>query len=413
MLASPRPAADAKVTQLMLPTVRSDQVRVESVNPALRAPLVNATAIGATVQVQQGQSFVLKTTPEGASRTDRTTLLQNTKDPLQGRLVVGVPDPVKGTVARQFQPFLSAELSPLRWNPQSANYVTTVVVGLDPLPGEDDGAVALPSAIRFQLSGENVTSIDPLDVEVSVAGTTGYRRFRVATTRFDQAIKVSAHSRFGDKSYEANVDPGPIQLEIGRADARVDGFGLGKTTISIRQLAANGQVWPALLPQQIPLETTDGYLTPASVQIPVHGASGETALVSRGWGQAVVTERNASASSSKATVVFAFPWLKFLLGFFGAAVAGVLRVFASEPGKRQGWGAVFVGCLASGIVIDILVALGAPLAPEWLLGMMRSELAWLAIGLIAGYPGVAVVAWLGDKIFAFKKTEPAGASASG
>lgn len=402
----------ATVAQLQLPTVRPELVRIEAVNSNAKAPTATASTGGSTVEVKRGELLILKKALTAAPSATPTALAEKVKTPLPATLVVGVADPVKGTVARQFQPFLSAEVSPLRWDAQAASYLTTVVVGLDPLPGDDDGAVTLPSAIRFQLSGENVTSIDPLNVDVSVAGTTGYQRFRVLTTRFDQAIKVNAHSRFGDKSYGASVDPGPARLEIGRSDARVDGFGLGKTTISVRQLAANRQEWPALQAQRIQLETTSGYLTPASVQITAQSATGETALVSQGWGEAIVGQRNADGETSKAVVVFAFPWLKFMLGFFGAAVAGALRVFTSEPGKRQGWGPVFVGCLASGIVIDILVALGAPLAPEWLLGMMRSELAWLAIGLVAGYPGVALVAALGDKIFGVKKPEPASASAS-
>ena len=407
-----KPTPDAKVAQLQLSLLRPEQVRVDSVNPAVPAPLANATENGTTINVQRGQQLILRSASAPVEPGSPVPLAQEVKARLSSTLVVGVPDPVRGTVARQFQPFLSAEVSPLRWDAQALSYVTTVVVGLDPLAGDAErGDVALPSAIRFQLTGENVTSIVPPHVDVSQVGVGGYQRFRISTGRFDQAIRINAHSRFGDKSYEASVDPGPAQIELGQSDASVDGFGLGKTTISVRQRAANRQAWPGLVAQEVQLKTTGGVLTPPSAQIPANSATGKTELVSMGWGRATVSETNAAAEdASTATVQFVFPWLKFLLGFLGAALAGVLRVFASEQGSRQGWVPVFVGCLASGITVDILVALGAPLAPEWLLSMMRSELAWLAIGLVAGYPGVASVAWLGQKIFGLEKPEPANAS---
>lgn len=414
-LVAPKPAFEAKAAQLQLPLLRPEQVRVESVNPAVKAPAASALAGGTAVEVKQGEVLILHKTLEAARSSATTVLSATEKTPFTSTVVVGLPDRDNGTVARQFQPFLSADVSPLIWDEHSSKYATTVVVGLDPLAGEANTAVTLPSAIRVVLSGENLTSIEPSFVEIREAGADGYQHFRVLTGRFDQAVKVTAHSNFGDKSFEANVDPRPARIEIGRADATVDGFGLGTTTISVRQVAANKQPWPALAAQQIQLQSVGGgVLVPSSVLLTANSATGETKLVSAGWGEAVVSEVNASSDgASRATVEFAFPWLKFLLGFLGAALAGVLRVFTTEPGKRQGWGPVFVGCLASGIAVDILVALGAPLAPEWLLGMMRSELAWLVIGLVAGYPGVAVVAWLGEKLFAFKKPEPASAGASG
>ncbi|HYP88698.1 MAG TPA: hypothetical protein VEQ59_11100 [Polyangiaceae bacterium] len=408
-----RLAAKSQAAQLQLSTLQPEQVRVESINPALAAPVASASPGGTTIDVKQGDQLVVVKALSASESTSPVALAEKVKARLPATLVVGVADAAQGTIAKQYQPFLSAEVSPLRWDAQAMSYVTTVVVGLDPVGDTDEGPVKLPSAIRFQLTGENVSNIEPPHVEVTEAGAGGYQRFRVLTGKFEQLVRVSAHSRFGDKSYEAAVDPGPASLELLQSEARVDGLGLGKTTIGVRQRAANQQPWPASAPLQIHLKTSRGFLTPSTVPIAAQASSGQTSLVSSGWGDAVVSDSsNADERARTVTVAFSFPWLKFLLGFLGAAVAGALRVFTTEPGKRQGWLPVFLGCLASGLTIDILVALGAPLAPEWLLSMMRSELAWLAVGLVAGYPGVAAVAWLGEKLFAFKKPEPAGAPTS-
>jgi hypothetical protein len=316
-------------------------------------------------------------------------------------------------VARQFQPFLSASVSPLRWDPEAKRYVTTVVVGLDALAGEaEDGPVLLPASIRFQLSAENVDKVEPPNVDVSEAGAHGYQHFTVLTKQFEKPIRVTAHSRFGDKSYEASVDPGPVFIKLGQSAASVDGFGLGNATISVSQHAANNQVLAPLSSLRVNLTTSGGFLAPPHVDLPATSAIGETSLVSATWGKATVREANADApDASTVTVTFAFPWLKFALGLLGAACAGALRIFTARGKKRQAWVPVFVGCIASGITVDILVALGAPIAPEWVLGMIRSELSWFAIGLIAGYPGVALVRRLGEKVFALKKEEPASSSA--
>jgi hypothetical protein len=403
-----RTVTEAKAAQLQVAAKHPEQLRVESINPTQRAPAVSINSSGATIAVKAGEQLVVHKAAE-APEPPNAKVAEQVKAPLPSTLIVGVSDATKGTVIRQFQPFMTMEVSPLRWDSHVMSYVTTVVVGLDPFAGEDQsGPVALPATIRFQLSGENVDKIEPPEVQVAEAGTRGYQRFKVLTKKFDRAVKVIAHSTFGDRSNEANVEPGPTFFELGQSDASVDGFGLGKTTISVRQRAANGELLPTPAQLRVHLRTSGGFLTPSYVELPAHGATAETSLVSSTWGQAIVREANADEASHRTvTVEFTFPWLKFILGFIGAGCAGALRVFSTKRGKRQSWLPVFVGCLASGITVDILIALGAPLAPDWLLNAIRSELAWFAIGLIAGYPGIAVVAWAGEKLFAFQKPEPA------
>src|SRR6478735_3791049 len=199
--ATKRLAAKPQSAQLQLPTLRPDQVRVESINPSLAAPVASAGPRGTTIDVKQGAQLVLGKSAATTEPTAPIALAEKVKAPLPATLVVGVVDAVNGTVAKQYQPFLSAEVSPLRWDAQLASYVTTVVVGLDPVDGTDDGAVTLPSAIRFQLTGENVSNIQPPHVDVTEAGAGGYQRFQVLTGKFEQKVRVSAHSRFGDKSY--------------------------------------------------------------------------------------------------------------------------------------------------------------------------------------------------------------------
>jgi len=310
--------------------------------------------------------------------------------------------------AKQLQPFLLAEVSPLRWDAVAKEYAMTLLVGLDPLASDaSEPPLPLTPPILFQITGENVDGIEPNQAAVLVAGPSGYQRISVMTRSFSAPIKVSAHSTVGDGSFNANVDPGPAWLEFGQSDDAIDGLGLGKTTISVRQRAANGDLLPTSDLLHVALKTSSGALSPPFVELPAHHSEGETSLVSSAWGRAVVSEASAGDDAAHAAHVdFRFPWLKVLFGLGGAAAAGGIRVFKAVRAKES-WLSTFVGCLASGIVIDILIALGAPLAPAAVLALIRSELAWFAIGLVAGFPGTAALEWAGSKLFGFGK-EPSG-----
>lgn len=399
-----KPALAPTAAQLQV----APQLSVEPVNTS-KAP-VKTGASGSTITMKPGDQVILRKVAS-APEVKPVTLAPRIKTTWASTLAVGVSDPEKGTVVREFQPFLSAEVSPLRWDPSVGSYSTTLVVGLDPLGADASGASApLSPAIRFQLIGENVDQVVPQQIEISEAGTNGYQRLRVLTRSFGREVQIKAHSRFGDSSFKASVEPGPAFIQLGEpAERRIDGFGLGRTTLSVYRRAANGEPWGASLPLQVYL-SIDPRGSVDHVSFAANADTAKTSLVSQGVGEAVVFEAN-KLSAHGIVVTFAFPWLKFLLGLLGAACAGGLRVVTTPPEKRRGWLALFIGCIASGITIDILAALGAPIAPDWLFSVIRSELAWFAIGLVAGYPGVAAIAWAGEKLFGFGKPASAGATA--
>jgi hypothetical protein len=328
-------------------------------------------------------------------------------------LLVGVRDAETGTtIPRQFRPFLSAKVSPLRWDTAAKCYATTVVVGLDSLPGDEaaDG-LQFPQPIRFDLTGDNVDRLEPPSLEVSRAGVGGYQQFTVFTKQFEHPVRVGARSRFGDDHYEANVDPGTGLIKLGQSASQVDGFGLGKATISVGRYADNGQLLPVRADSRVQLQTSAGHLEPEHVDLKANTATGEAALFSESWGVATVRPTN-MADAHEVVVDFAFPTFKFLLGFAGAACAGVLRVLTVKRQKRLHWAAVFLGCVVSGLTVDILASLGAPVAPGWLLSIVRNALAWFAVGVLAGYPGVSLIASLGERWFESKpQDEPASTSA--
>lgn len=395
-----------------LPAKGPEQVRVEASTPSRSAPVVSGTAeSGTTIAVRPGEQLVIHDLAETSTAGKSVKLAQNVKATLRSTVVVGVSE--KGTtVARQFQPFLRAVTSPLRWDAKRQRYVTTLDVGLDPLPGDADaGSVHLPVAIRFQLTGENVDDIEPREVEVTEAGVGNYKNFTVLARQFERPVRISAHSNFGDEVYEAAVDPGPPFIELGGSVPSVDGFGLGNVTISVDRRAANGEPLPSASSVQVGLTTSRGTLEPSQIVLAAQSASGTTALISSGWGKAIVSQTTADTRSSTVAVTFAFPLLKFALGLLGAVCAGALRVFTTKRVKGAGRIAIFVGCVLTGITVDILVAVGAHVAPSWLFAVIRNELAWFAVGLIAGYPGVALLSRLGEKLFDVKREAPASTSA--
>jgi hypothetical protein len=231
--------------QLVLPSKRPEQLKVEAVKAAQPAPVVKAgPGGGSSIAVKAGEQLVIRDAAEAATPSKPVALRSSVKALMLQTLVVGVRDPAKGsTVARQFRPFLSATVLPLRWDTASKRYITTVVVGLDPLPGEEvGGALRLPEPIGFHLSAENADRLEPADLAVSQVGVAGYQRFTVSSAQFERPVRVRAHSKFGDELYEAGVDPGPAFIQLGRSAESVDGFGLDRVTISVRRYAANRQL---------------------------------------------------------------------------------------------------------------------------------------------------------------------------
>jgi len=394
----------SSAAQVKITTAHPEQVKVDAVSPVQEQPKVKVTPEAATVEVKQGEQLVVRgPTPRAAP----VTLAASKKALLSSTVIVGVQDRESGTTARQLRPFVLAEVAPLRWDETAKRYRTTLLVGLDPAEADPSSvALALEPPIVFQLTGENVDELRPAQVAIALAGPDGYQRIQVSSRAFSPPIKVNAHSRAGDGSFDTGIDPGPSWFDLGTSDGAIDGLGLGKTTINVRQRAANGEPLLASSPLRVELKTTAGSLNPPYVDIASGQASGQTALVSSAWGAARVSEASSlSGTERSATVNFAFPWLKVWFGVLGAAAAGVVRMLMGKQTKharRQ----TFVGCLASGVVVDIFVALGAPIAPDWLLGLIRSELAWFAVGLVAGFPGSAGLEWLASKIFGLPKPEP-------
>jgi hypothetical protein len=401
--AEPR-AAHSAAAQIKITTAHPELVKIAAIDPVQGRPTVKVTPEAATVEVKQGEQLVVRGPTPGPVPV---TLAASKKALLSSTVIVGVPDRDSGTTARQLRPFVLAEVTPLRWDETTKRYRTTLLVGLDPTDGDaSPDALELRPPIVFQLTGENVDAFQPAQVAVALAGPDGYQRIQVSSRGFSAPIKVSAHSRAGDGSFDTAIDPGPIWFDVGTSDGAIDGLGLGKTTINVRQRAANGDTLLASGPLRVDLKTTAGSLNPPYVDIAPGQASGQTSLVSSAWGAARVSEASSLAGGAHvATINFAFPWLKVWFGVLGAAAAGVVRTLMGKQTKHARR-LTFVGCLASGVVVDIFVALGAPIAPDWLLGLIRSELAWFAVGLVAGFPGSAGLEWLASKIFGMPKPQP-------
>jgi hypothetical protein len=403
---APEKPAAAQVEVVM---AHPELVKIDAVNPAQAKPKVNVTSGAATVEVKPGEQLVVRA-PASEASAAATTLAPAKKALLESTVIVGVKDADNGVTARQLRPFVLAEVSPLRWDEKTKQYRTTLLVGLDAAEGEASSApLELQPPIVFQLTGENVDQLEPPRAAVAVAGPEGYQRVSVSSRSFSAPIKVSAHSRAGDGSFNAPVDPGPTWFDLGPSDGAIDGFGLGKTTIGVRQRAANGEPLLAQTPLRVELKTTAGALTPPYVDIPAGQASGQTLLISAAWGAAQVSESSSLGAERAVSIGFSFPWLKFALGILGAASAGALRALMGKQTK-QARRLSFLGCLASGIVMDILLAIGAPIAPDWVLGVIRGELSWFAIGLLAGFPGAAGLESLSAKIFGAPKPQPSETS---
>lgn len=391
---SSKPVIATSAAEVKISAPQIEQVHVTNVDASRAKPRVAITAESATLSVQPGQQLVVRR--DEAAAAPVVELSAATKAPLESTLLVGTRDADSRPNVRRFHPFVLAQVSPLRWNAQALAYQTTLLVGLDPVEGDSQADLTLEPPIPFQVTGENLEQIAPSLVTISVAGPGGYRSVLLSTSQFDSRIKVSAHSTAGDGTFSAGVEPGPVRFSLGSSERSIEGLGLGQTTISVRRLAANGELWPGLQSPTVDMTTSAGLLRPGQVQLAEKTGDGRTSLVSRGWGSTTVS---AVGSAGTVTVDFTFPWLKLGLCVAAAALAGVLQVLRSA---KRAWLTGLLGSVLSGLTLPIFIALGAPFAPEWLRGAIGSELAWLAVGVLGGYLGAALLDWLVEKIFGLK-----------
>ncbi len=395
----PKPVATAAQVTITAPL--AEQLKLENVGTNQADPHLKVTDGTATLSVEPGQQLIVKREEAAASNKPPVQLSDAAKNSLEATVLVGTRDAQDRPSVRQFQPFVLAEVTPLRWDTESRTYQTTLLVGLDPLPGDSSAGFRLDTPIPFQLTGENLERIVPTRVSISEAGPSGYQRVLLSTSRFAVPVKVSAHSTAGDGTFSAQVEPGPVSFALSVGEASIDGLGLGKTTITARRVAANGELLPGASALGVELSTSAGSLRPSRIELSEKATSGRTELVSAGFGRATVSQAGAAGTVQ---VSFAFPWLKLLLGIAGAAAAGALQVLALV-GPKRAWVPGLLGAVLGGLALAIVVALGAPFAPEWLRQAISSELCWLAVGVIGGYPGPRTLEWLNQKIFGGKGTE--------
>jgi hypothetical protein len=407
-----RSAPTSRVAKVRIIDAAPEQLAARAVRPGDSTGERRAVAVEAgtaTVSVTNGEQVVIeKSHPPAPVLKALSTI----KQPLPSTVLIGINDAQGQPSVLQLQPFVVAERLPLQWDAASAAYAATLLVGLDyDANAGDPPATTLPAKVTFQITGQFVDTIEPSQVDVSVAGPTGYQRVRILTKNFNPPIEVRAHSGVGDGSFRADIDPRPTFIDVNSSDLHIDGLGLGKTSINVQQKASNGLPLVAGDVMHVALKTTGGTLAPAYADIAAGRSDGATTLMSSGWGEAIVTLGDSAQGQHQATIDFVFPWLKVLMGLAGAAAAGILRAILAARAKEASIPA-FLGCLVSGIVIDILLALGVPIAPSGIIEILRSELAWFAIGAVGGYPGGSALQWLGNKIFGFDASET-GATAGG
>jgi hypothetical protein len=407
--------------EVIVPSARNAPARVTFVN-AVSEQLEAHPSSGAATSVNGGATSVnsgkltVVLPRNGQVGVRRTTAspevvdpLSTTKQSLQGTLLVGVTDAQNRTSAKQLQPFIAAEHMPLRWDARTSAYVTTMLVGLDPVSDDGGPPLTLPEQVVFQITGRNIDRIEPNQVTIQSSGPAGYKVVRLVATSFAPPAEINAHSIAGDGTFRADIDPGPTWIDVTASDQVIDGLGFGITTITATQHAANGMLLPVSSPLNVSLRTTRGELRPNHADIAVQHSSADVSLVSAWVGDGLVADANAlDPSAHPAWIHFAFPWLKIVLGLLGAFAAGALRAWRAQASR----GLMLLTCGATGIVVDILLALGAPIAPAWALQVIRSELAWLAFGFLAGFPGGSLLERLTGVIFGLRQPKSAAGTAS-
>jgi hypothetical protein len=216
---------------------------------------------------------------------------------------------------------------------------------------------------------------------------------------FSHAIEISAHSDFGDKSFSGDIDPGRI-LDLGKSNDRIEGLGIGSAIITVVQRASNGAPLTATSLLGIDLTTTAGRLEPTQAIIRPNESRAQVTLTSSGFGDATVSLAGAvHADAPKIQVSFVLPWLKLALGLAGGLAAGFLRARKPKTSQLR----AFFTSAVTGLVVDCLLAVGAPLAGDWATAAIRADLAWPAIALVAGYGGEPLLRRLLDMMFVWFK----------
>jgi hypothetical protein len=364
--------------------------------PGTKPPEIKLEAGKPTLAISAGSQVIVR---KLESTPAVTVPLSITKQALPGSVILGVKDQDNQTVGKQLQPFVAAERLPLLWDAEAASYVTTLVVGLDAVSDGAEPPPKLQDSVVFQLTGRFVDRIEPSRFAVQASGPSGYQQVKLIAKDFSHAIEISAHSDFGDKSFSGDIDPGRI-LDLGKSNDRIEGLGIGSAIITVVQRASNGAPLTATSLLGIDLTTTAGRLEPTQAIIRPNESRAQVTLTSSGFGDATVSLAGAvHADAPKIQVSFVLPWLKLALALAGGLAAGFLRARKPKTSQLR----AFFTSAVTGLVVDCLLAVGAPLAGDWATAAIRADLAWPAIALVAGYGGEPLLRRLLDMMFVWFK----------
>lgn len=236
---------------------------------------------------------------------------------------------------------------------------------------------ALNTPITVAITAAGASEVTPAPLEIADVGR--WHAVRVSVPDFpgdSYRVAVSADPQDRGNAIELPVSRPTIQVIA--ADAQIPGWGIGKTTITVR---ARGLISPEGYP--VTLRSDHGSLDPAYVKLDAQGVATAN-LRSDTAASATVRVGDAGVSSEPASVTFEAPWW-----FLAAAVAGgLLGAFIRGRGRRRVWHALAIG-VASALLMTLAFAVGI----DWVsrvLPTSRIATTGLAVVAVLGAIGALV-----------------------
>lgn len=289
----------------------------------------------------------------------------------------------------------------LRFDSRRNAYVATLRMGVrDTLNARRPRALAPP--VRFSVVAA-ADSVLPERIEIGETNvfTTSAR---VVTTRRDRAVRVSVWPDFADHGIDVWI-PYRMDTLLVRVDrGRIDGLGLEDATVTVSVPAG------ALAPTDsvaVTLSTSRGRLTTQTLY-PKGGTPASTTLHSDGLGDVTLSAQAATLVEGTTTLSFGLPTGLLWGGLIGALMGSGLVLTRERRRSRRGVPWVVGSGVLAGLVVAVIVAIGAIKLPGFDIPTGSGFFIALLGGVLGGYVGPKGLEALVPAMKAGREPTPAG-----
>jgi hypothetical protein len=201
---------------------------------------------------------------------------------------------------------------------------------------------------------------------------------------------VTAESDLGQVENQLDVDVGAPKLKVDPVSSRLNGFGLGSTTLVVTAVADDAIELVQRAPLTASVSTDLGATERSDVTIPAGKSRSNLLLRSEGSGVAHIKVMGPFATATT-EVDFAFPTAFLILVMLGGTIGGAMNWIRRETRARSGLGVLLLEGLLVGPVLVIAIVAGANFAGAGATQLVATDGGRFVLAVVFGGIGTPAV----------------------